>query len=320
MLRSFVRWDALGTYAFLATEDPRHLQRAERVARAVLTAVDRTCSRFRADSDLSRANRHAGRWVGVDRLLVAATSVALEAATDTDGLVDPCLGRVLVSLGYDADLDAVRRRTSPVSRMPVRHRPDAWREVLVDPDGALRVPAGCALDLGATAKAWAGDLVARAVADELGCRVVVSLGGDVRVDGPDGDTGPGWPVLVTELPGDDEPGEAVHLGAGGLATSSTMARRWRDGDRVHHHLVDPRTGWPVEEVWRTVTTTGPTCTAANTASTAALVLGGRAVQWLERRGIAARLVAADGTVRRLGGWPAADATPALPSPGPRRSR
>ena len=56
------------------------------------------------------------------------------------------------------------------------------------------------------------------------------------------------------------------------------------------------------EVWRTVTATGPTCVAANTASTAAVVLGADAPSWLDERGVAARLVAADGrTVRPVGG-------------------
>lgn len=317
VLRTFARWHALGTYAFVATDDPHRLDQAERVARDVLAELDRTCSRFRADSDLSRANRRAGRWVQVGPMLAAATAVALEAAEDTDGLVDPCLGRVLVSLGYDADLAVVHQRKHQVPRLPVRHRPDAWREVQVDLAGGLFVPAGAALDLGATAKAWASDLVARVIVEELGCQVVVSLGGDVRVDGPGGACD-GWPVVVTERPGDEESTETVHLGSGGLATSSTLARRWRSGGQVRHHVVDPRTGWPVEEVWRTVTTTGPTCTAANTASTAALVLGERALPWLASRGITARLVAADGSVRRTGAWPGAEEHPVVPFPTSRR--
>ncbi len=301
MTRTSARWSALGTYVFLATDDPAALDDAEAIARSVLADVDRTCSRFRGDSDLTRANARAGRWVEVDPLLAAATRVALEAAAETAGLVDPCLGLTLVSLGYDADMEQVRNRRTPARLLPVRPRADAWREVEVDPAGALRVPEGVALDLGATAKAWASDLVARTVAELLDCHLVVSLGGDVRVGGP-GNALPGWPVRVTEQP-DDERGETVLLVAGGLATSSTRARRWRTGDLVHHHLLDPRTGWPVPETWRTATAAGGTCVAANTAATAALVLGPRAPAWLDSHGVPSRLVAADGHVVRLGSWP-----------------
>ncbi|MGZ4477901.1 MAG: FAD:protein FMN transferase [Nocardioidaceae bacterium] len=305
------RWDALGTYAFLATSDPARLEPAQALARAVLADVDRTCSRFRADADLVRANARPGAWVPVDPLLVHAVRVAVEAAEATDGLVDPCLGRALVTLGYDADLAEVRARRRPAPYpppQPAAPPPRAWRRIGLDPDGALRVPTGCALDLGATAKAWASDLVAATVVERLGCAVVVSLGGDVRALAPDGADHPGWPVRVTERPEQDGDAEDVRLDRGGLATSSTTTRRWWSGGREQHHLLDPRTGLPVRGRWRTATATGPSAVAANTASTAALVADDAAA-WLAARSVTARLVANDGTVTRLGGWPAPTPTP-----------
>jgi thiamine biosynthesis lipoprotein len=299
-----LRWDALGSYVYLTVDDPAGLAQAGDIARQVLHLVDRTCSRFRADSDLTRVNARAGEWVAVDPVLVAAASVALEAAELTEGLVDPCLGRPMVALGYDQTMRSVRARDPRTLPVPLRidHRAQAWREVRLDPEGALRVPADCALDLGATGKAWASDLVAATVADRLGCRVVVSLGGDVRIDGR---AGPAWPVRVTERP-DDADAELVLLAGGGLATSSTRARRWRTGGTggtEQHHLLDPRTGAPVAGPWRTVTATGPTCVAANVATTAALVLAHDALGWLDRHAVTARLVATDGTVTTTGDWP-----------------
>ena len=229
--------------------------------------------------------------------------MAVEAAAVTDGLVDPCLGRALVSLGYDRDLRVVHRRAHPVDRPPPPPQQGRWREIGLAPDRMLRVPEGCTLDLGATAKAWAADLVAAQVVDELGTHVLVSLGGDVRIGGPD-TPGPHWTVRVTECLDDDE-GEVVALAGGGVATSSTRARRWRTRHGVAHHVLDPRTRCPTDEHWRTVTATGPTCVAANVASTAALVLGHAAVPWLERHAVAARLVHRDGDLTRTDGWPAA---------------
>ncbi len=178
-----MRWDTLGTYGYLATGDPARLDDAHTIAREVLAAVDRTCSRFRDDSDLEHANRQPGRWVTVDPLLVAAVDVAVAAARATDGLVDPCLGRSLVLLGYDADLAVVQSR-GPVPGHRVTPTPDAWQQIGTDPEGGLLVPEGCAIDLGATCKAWASDLVAASIVDRLGCDLVVSLGGDVRIAGP----------------------------------------------------------------------------------------------------------------------------------------
>jgi thiamine biosynthesis lipoprotein len=302
------RFTALGTYVHLSTSGD--LGRAVELAEAVLAEVDRACSRFRADSDLVLANARAGRWTYVDPLLAAAVAVALDAATESDGLVDPCLGRPLVEIGYDGDLATVRARPDVGVVPATSARPDAWREVRTDADGAVFVPKGVALDLGATAKAWAADLLALSLAEALHAEVLVSLGGDLRVAGPDGDPSTrAWPVIITEHPdgvGDDLDPVMVGLDGGGLATSSTLVRRWRAGGVVQHHLLDPRTGRPVTPYWRTVTATGPTCVAANVASTAAIVLGVDAEAWLSDRGVDARLVGTDGDVRRTGRWPGAE--------------
>ena len=261
-------WQALGTYVHVQTGDDRDLAAACRIAEDVLAEVDRTCSRFRDDTDL----------------------------------VDPCLGRTMSLICYDADLHVVRRRrTHPVPAVVPSTR-DRWREIRTDPAGALRVPEGCTLDLGATAKAWASDLLAASIVEELDCHALISLGGDVRVEGPSDVPGPAWTVRVTEQPGDPG-GEIVPLAGGGVATSSTLARRWRTGTATAHHVVDPRTGRPTDEHWRTVTAYGATCAAANTASTAALVLGPEAVPWLDRHSVAARLVSRDGQVTTTGPWP-----------------
>jgi thiamine biosynthesis lipoprotein len=291
----YARWTLWGTYAFLAVDSPDQLARARAIADDLLAGVEQELSRFRPDSDLSRANARAGSWSPAGPLLVGATRAALAAAALTDGLVDPCLGRTLVSLGYDDDLAAVRRRTA-WGPAPAGDRAGAWRELEVH-DDAVRVPAGAALDLGATGKAWAADVVASTVASALGCTAVVSLGGDVSVQGQDAS----WPVRVSETP--DGSGPVVWV-EGGLATSSTLVRRWRGrSGSVVHHVVDPRTGLPAEEVHRTVTCGGPDALSANAASTAALVLGADAPAWLEEHGVTARLVDADGGVTTVGAWP-----------------
>ncbi len=295
------RFRALGTYVHISTTG--RLDRAVQLSKAVLDEVDRTCSRFRRDSDLTTANARAGRWTEVGPLLAAAVGVAVDAARETDGLVDPCLGRQLVEIGYDEDLAAVLAdpRAAPVP--PPTARPDAWRDVGVDPAGAVFVPEGVALDLGATAKAWAADLLAATLVDAVGGEALVSLGGDIRIAGPRRRT---WPVVVTEHPdgvGDDLAPEVVSLDGGGLATSSTTVRRWTAGGITQHHLLDPRTGRPVRPYWRTVTATGPSCVAANVATTAAVVLGPEAEAWLARRQVDARLVGVDGEVHRVGRWP-----------------
>lgn len=292
---------ALGTSVFVAVREPSDLLLAQALAGRVLDDVNEVCSRFRVDSDLSRVNAHPGEWVEADPLLVAATRVAVEAARITDGLVHPLLGRRLVELGYDRDF---RELVDLGDEDEVRESepPDlgSWARINVDPAGAIRIPSGTMLDLGATGKAWAADLIATAYEEHLAGSAIVSVGGDLRIARPDGRA---WPVAIAERPG-DSPDRVVALDQGGLATSSTRVRRWTRGGARHHHLLDPRTGLPARVVWRTVTATGSTCSAANAASTAAIVLGSDAPEWLAAHGVTARLVHVDGGVRAVGTWPA----------------
>jgi thiamine biosynthesis lipoprotein len=132
--------------------------------------------------------------------------------------------------------------------------------------------------------------------------VLVSLGGDIAVAG----AGPaeGWTIGLADSHLDEpEPGQSVRIGDGGLATSSTTARRWSRGGQTVHHVIDPSSGRPAREVWRTVTVAAATCVDANTASTAAIVRGEVAVDWLASLGVPARLVRADGRIERTPTWP-----------------
>jgi thiamine biosynthesis lipoprotein ApbE len=315
--RDALSWEALGTSAVVRLTDGSAAQRARELAERELDAVDLACSRFRGDSDLSRVNAGAGRPVEVAPLLIEALQVALRAAACTDGDVDPTLGVALILAGYDRDWTlmagaAVGRGSSSAPRPTVFARAEAgWRSVELDPERRLvRIPRGVRLDLGATAKAWAADRVARLIHEQLGCGALVSLGGDVATAGspPPG----GWRIHVTDdhRAGPRAPGQTVSILSGGLATSSVSARRWvRDGQAMHH-IIDPITGAPTRGPWRTVSVAARDCTDANIATTAALVRGRRARAWLTELALPARLVERDGTVHETCGWARASRQPA----------
>jgi thiamine biosynthesis lipoprotein ApbE len=211
----------------------------------------------------------------------------------------------MAAVGYDRDFGLIPPDGPPV-RLTVRQVP-GWQQVRLETGaGRLWLPAGAQLDLGATAKAWAADRSAGRLADRLRCGVLVSLGGDIAVAGevPPG----GWRIRVQDVTGRPEdppngPAATVSIRGGGLATSSTTARRWRRGGDLIHHILDPRTGLPAAPVWRTVSVAAASCVTANTASTAAIIKGRAATGWLAERRLAARLVAADGVIVTVAGWP-----------------
>jgi thiamine biosynthesis lipoprotein len=300
-----ISFEALGTTAVVVSGDPRvDLPAAARAVRSELEYVDRTCSRFRSDSDLMRVNASLGSWVEVDPLLVEAVNVALRAARLTGGLVDLTVGGVMLRIGYDRDFAEVAANgVAPASAPLEIAAPGWWLVETSENPAAVKVAPGVHIDLGSTAKALAADRSAARAAAEIGGGVLVGLGGDIAVGGPAPEGG--WPVGIAEdhaaVP---EPGETISIASGGVATSSTTVRRWSRGARSMHHIVDPRSGRPAVGPWRTVSVCAATCVDANIASTASIVAGDEASAWLERQGLPARLVGNDGTVHRLNGWPA----------------
>jgi len=314
-------WEALGTSVVLLVDDPDVLATARAIVERELRAIDRACSRFRPDSDLERANAGAGRFVGVDPLLIEAIEIALRAAVLTDGDVDPTVGNALILAGYDRDWTLLERARSAggsdgkledvVVRPTITARvTPGWRAIELDRErSAIRVPTGVRLDLGATAKAWVADRAAAAVHEATGAGSLIGLGGDIATAGAASEEG--WRIYVTDdhrrVPG--EQGQTISIRAGGIATSSTTARRWRHEGRTQHHIIDPASGAPVAPRWRTVSVAAETCLDANIASTGALIRADTAPAWLEQMGLPARLVGNDGAVCLVGEWPAQEVQP-----------
>jgi thiamine biosynthesis lipoprotein len=297
---------ALGTTALVAVDSAGAARRARRIVARELRAFDLACSRFRADSELTAVNAGSGRPVPAGLLLREAVRVALRAARQSGGLVDPTIGRSMRLAGYDRTFAVVRLRDGKLT-LPWFEPAGRWAEIRVDDDNAtVFVPQGVELDLGATAKALAADRAATAVAEEAGAGALVSIGGDVAVSGqaPSG----GWPVGIAHDHAThvDDVETCVVITAGGLASSGTRVRHWQTAVGSVHHILDPRTGRPAEGPWAMVSVAAATCVDANTAATAAIVLGDAAPEWLELRGLPARLAADDGGVVHVGSWPSGE--------------
>lgn len=300
---------AIGTTVAVVT-DSSALDTALAVVRSQVTALDEAVSRFRDDSELSDLLAATGRPTVVSPVLFSALRDALVAASMTDGLVDPTVGEALERCGYDRDFDSVAP-DGPALAIRFR-RVAGWRDIRLDSrNRTAMMPAGVRVDLGATAKAGCADRAAAIAASRLGTGVLVNLGGDIAVSGPP--PVDGWAVRITDRhdAAHDEPGVVVSISTGGLATSGTVARRWHRGGELFHHLIDPDTGAPADPYWRTVTVAADSCLSANVASTASVILGAGAPEWLTLRGHHARLVREGGHVTTVGGWPAETVDPEL---------
>jgi thiamine biosynthesis lipoprotein ApbE len=289
---------AMGTVNTVVVDDCAALPAAMAIVRMQFQEIDEVCSRFREESELSCLNRSGGGVIALSPLLEEAIVAALETAKMTGGLVDLTVGKCVEDAGYTVTFHDLPDDGPPLQ---VRvHRVIGWRALAYDPIAhTVTLPAGVALDLGASGKAWAADRAATAVATSLGVSVAVDCGGDIAVRGtaPPG----GWPIRVAEHV-DADVWQDISVFDGGIATSGTTARRWRRGGIELHHIIDPITGLPARTPWAMVSVAAATCVEANAAATAALIMGKRAIAWLNELKLPARLVDVRGGVHGAGGW------------------
>jgi len=232
---------------------------------ALFADWDRVFSRFRPDSELNLVNRDLSPVVVLSRPFAFALRAALEAAEATDGLVDPTLGAAIEAAGYDRDFSLLAEDARPAGPA-VPGRRDSVRLS----GRLLSRPPGIALDLNGVVKALAVDSALELIAGDG----LVAAGGDLAARGG---ANVGLPVAG-----------ALHLIAGGVATSGTTKRRWRRGGELQHHLIDPGSGRPARSRWDEVTVTADSCLAADVAAKAAFLLSDEGPRWLDERGLPGR--------------------------------
>jgi thiamine biosynthesis lipoprotein len=293
---------AIGTTATVVVADCAQAEAAQSILRAELEAIDLACSRFRPDSEIESVHNQSGRSTVVSPLLFEALEVALQVAEMTRGAVDLTVGNAMSALGYDRDFAQI----APLPALPsgVLGPVVGYGHVHLNPrTRSVRIPKGVRLDLGSTAKAFVADRGASRIANQLGCGVLVSIGGDVAVAGPAPQEGWAIGIAADSSTAPSEVEHVVAIRSGGLASSSTDVRTWCVGGERVHHIVDPATGYSAPAYWKLVSATGSNCVTANALTTASIVWGERALAHLAVFDQAVRLVRHDEVVVSLGGGP-----------------
>jgi thiamine biosynthesis lipoprotein len=148
----------------------------------------------------------------------------------------------------------------------------------------LKLRRGMQIDLGGIGKEYAVDRAAEIVKQQTDASSLVNFGGDLVAVGKL--LAGGWRVGIESVDsGDSQPERIIHIHSGALATSGD-ARRFLLKDGVRYgHVLNPGTGWSVDQAPRSVTVAADTCTQAGMLATLAMLRGAGAEQFLQEQSV-----------------------------------
>jgi len=158
-----------------------------------------------------------------------------------------------------------------------------WQNVQLDPIKGIKLPPGMELDFGGIGKEYAVDRVLQLLNnlyEEI--PLLVNFGGDIACNMSRHDNQP-WLVGIAS-PFQDESQATLSLSKGALATSGDSQRFLLHEGKRYSHILNPKSGWPIENAPRSITLAAPTCIQAGLIATLALLQGTKARSFVEQTG------------------------------------
>ena len=201
-------------------------------------------SRTRADSDVSRINAAKGEWTEVSDDTTELIQKGLEYSKLSDGDFDITVGGITEQLDFHAaegeekipDADALAEAAKHIG----------YENVDVDGNRVRLKDPGAKLDLGGIAKGYIGDRMTESLENSGVVSAVINLGGNVICIG--GKTDEDDFTIGVETPFSDRSEIIGKVSARDktLVTSGVYERRIEVDGKTYHHILDTRTGWPVD--------------------------------------------------------------------------
>ena len=276
-----VHFRAMGTDCQLIYRGPTRKQSVAFRDAAVQWVADfeRKYSRYRDDSLISAINRAAGgAWMETDAEMESMFALCDHYHWSTDGVFDPTSLPLQRLWNYKAE----------TPRVPADQEIEAalgqvgWNKVERRP-GEVRLPeTGMAVDLGGIGKEYAVDRVIEQSRPFGITDILVDFGRDVRAAGQAPQGGP-WRVGLEHPTDVGRCWGGMHVSNRAVTTSGDYLRGFDFEGRRYSHIIDPRTGRPIDNGCHSASVIAPTCTEAGVLSTAALILGHeKGVRLIER--------------------------------------
>lgn len=239
---------------------------------ALLEEIDNKISRTNSDSEIYKVNTNSGvAPVQVSADTFNLVSIAIDYAKRTNGLLDPSIGRLVTlwNIGHEG------AHVLPIEEIAPMQQLCDYRKIELNKEKheIYLQEKGMEIDLGSYGKGYAADAVYDYLADQGFNSAIIDLGGNVFAMGqkPNGED---WNIGIqdpTEERGN--PIGSIRVNDKTVVTAGIYERYFIEDGKFYPHIINPKTGYPVDNNISSVTIVTDRSTDADTIDTALVLLG-----------------------------------------------
>lgn len=263
----------------IETQDSMLANHLASIAYIECKRIEQKFSRYLPNNIMANINHSQGQPVGIDDEVFRLLEFANSCFELSEGMFDITSGVLRTAWHFDGS-DALPTSDAVKALMPYI----GWQQVNYN-QSSITLRQGMELDFGGIGKEYAVDCVAKLCTDHApSTSVVVNFGGDIQVTRPRHNKQP-WHIGIESAENDKHTAKILKIISGGLATSGDARRYLLKNAKRYSHILNPKTGYPVEAAPRSVTVAAPHCIQAGLLATLALLKGAEAETFLANQGV-----------------------------------
>ena len=239
-------------------------------------------SRYDANSVCALLNKQAGHVCDIDQETYDLLAFADKCYQMSDGLFDITSGVLRKAWQFDGS-DNVPLASDIAKLMPLM----GWQHVELSHNSIksqFRMAQGMEIDLGGLGKEYAVDRALQLAMLACDCPMLINFGGDLAVSKVKTNQ-QAWQVGIEHPSFSADKTVIVSIKSGAIATSGDANRFLLKNGQRYSHILNVKTGWPVENPPNAITVAAPQCIQAGFLATLALLQGVNAEQFLAQQEI-----------------------------------
>jgi thiamine biosynthesis lipoprotein len=263
----------------IETQDPLLANHLTSLAYKESQRIEQKFSRYLPNNLMANINHNKGKAVAIDDETFRLLEFSNSCFELSDGMFDITSGILRKAWKFDGS-DNVPTPNAVKVLMP--HI--GWQKVKYT-QSSITLAKGMELDFGGIGKEYAVDCVAKLCAESAPTTsIVVNFGGDIQVTRPRHNKQP-WHIGIENPDDDNSNNKVLKIISGGLATSGDARRYLLKGGKRYSHILNPETGYSIENAARSVTVSAPHCIQSGLLATLALLKGVKAEAFLEEQAV-----------------------------------